>query len=153
MKAEHEKRAFTFCPNCNRLTEYDSRYGNDDDSGMSYWCTVCNFQLSEERKAMKDRLKAAVKNYAEAQERLIEVLNDDFDATYLSAVHTMVDEPPLQIQVFRNLPMIASALGCEIEQGVFSIEQGAISDAYTEHYFVHQGVKFIELDEVKEDTP
>lgn len=95
---------------------------------------------------MKDRLKAAAKNYAEAHERLIEVLNNDFDATYLSAVHTMVDEPPLQIQVFRNLPMIASALGCEIEQGV-------ISDAYTEHYFVHQGVKFIELDEVKEDTP
>ena len=48
MKAEHEKRAFTFCPNCNRLTEYDSRYGNDDDSGMSYWCTACNFQLSED---------------------------------------------------------------------------------------------------------
>ena len=23
-------------------------YGNDDDSGMSYWCTVCNFQLSED---------------------------------------------------------------------------------------------------------
>ena len=95
---------------------------------------------------MKDRLKAAVKNYAEAQERLIEVLNNDFDATYLSVIHSaMVDEQPLQIQVYRNLPMIASALGCEIEQGV-------ISDAYTEHYFVHQGVKFIELDEVKEDT-
>ena len=102
---------------------------------------------------MKDRLKAAAKNYAEAHERLIEVLNNDFDATYLSVVHSaMVDEQPLQIQVFRNLPMIASALGCEVEQGVFSIEQGVISDAYTEHYFVHQGVKFIELDEVKEDT-
>ena len=23
-------------------------YGNDDDSGMSYWCTACNFQLSED---------------------------------------------------------------------------------------------------------
>jgi len=23
-------------------------YGNDDDSSMSYWCTVCNFQLSED---------------------------------------------------------------------------------------------------------
>ena len=23
-------------------------YNNDDDSGMSYWCTVCNFQLSED---------------------------------------------------------------------------------------------------------
>ena len=23
-------------------------YGNDDDSGMSYWCTVCNFHLSED---------------------------------------------------------------------------------------------------------
>jgi len=23
-------------------------YSNDDDSGMSYWCTVCNFQLSED---------------------------------------------------------------------------------------------------------
>jgi hypothetical protein len=23
-------------------------YGNDDDSGMSYWCTVCNFQLSDD---------------------------------------------------------------------------------------------------------
>ena len=101
---------------------------------------------------MKDRLKAAVKNYAEAQERLIEVLNDDFDATYLSVIHSsMVDEQPPQIQVFRNLPMIASALGCEIEQRVISIEQGAISDACTEHYFVHQGVKFLELDDVKED--
>jgi ssDNA-binding Zn-finger/Zn-ribbon topoisomerase 1 len=23
-------------------------YGNDDDLGMSYWCTACNFQLSED---------------------------------------------------------------------------------------------------------
>ncbi len=23
-------------------------YGNDDDLSMSYWCTVCNFQLSED---------------------------------------------------------------------------------------------------------
>ena len=23
-------------------------YGNDDDSGMSYWCTACNFQLSDD---------------------------------------------------------------------------------------------------------
>ena len=23
-------------------------YSNDDDSGMRYWCTVCNFQLSED---------------------------------------------------------------------------------------------------------
>jgi hypothetical protein len=23
-------------------------YGNDDDLDMSYWCTVCNFHLSEE---------------------------------------------------------------------------------------------------------
>jgi len=23
-------------------------YGNDNDSDMSYWCTVCNFQLSED---------------------------------------------------------------------------------------------------------
>lgn len=96
---------------------------------------------------MKDRLKAAAKNYAEAHERLIEVLNNDFDATYLSVIHSaMVDEQPLQIQVYRNLPTIASALGCEIEQRV-------TSNACTEHYFVHQGVKFLELDDVKEDTP
>ena len=96
---------------------------------------------------MKDRLRAAVKNCAEAQERLIEVLNNDFDATYLSVTHSaMVDKHSLQIQVYRNLPMIASALGCEIERR-------ATSDAYIEHYFVHQGVKFIELDDVKEDTP
>lgn len=23
-------------------------YGNDDDLGMSYWCSECNFQLSED---------------------------------------------------------------------------------------------------------
>jgi DNA-directed RNA polymerase subunit RPC12/RpoP len=23
-------------------------YGNDDDLGMSYWCSACNFQLSED---------------------------------------------------------------------------------------------------------
>ena len=23
-------------------------YGNDDDTGMSYWCTACNFHLNED---------------------------------------------------------------------------------------------------------